>query len=357
MRREKIVREQGFTFIELMVTIGITLVVMAAATTMFQKVVQTSNLLMQQTEMQSELRSASNLLTNDLDQAGTALPLGGITIPSASAGGSNPRFGCSFAGCALSTGNSLTQGVLFKIVPANGVGPNVLQSSDAIVITYLDPEFMDPANNWQTKTTTTLASNGTTITMPTGLVPALDDPAKGLVNGDLLLLTNSIGSALGVVTGYSAGSRVINFANGDPLNINQSGALAGNIKALKSGATYPAVTVSRVMMITYFLQQDPNDPTNYRLMRQVGARNPIPVAEHIDDLQFTYDLFDDTNSTLTANLADAVIGGGAKPDQIRKINITITARSPQINAQGQYDRISYTTSIGPRNLSFRDRYN
>jgi hypothetical protein len=32
-------------------------------------------------------------------------------------------------------------------------------------------------------------------------------------------------------------------------------------------------------------------------------------------------------------------------------------RSPRPNAQGVYDHFSLTTSIGPRNLSFHDRYN
>jgi hypothetical protein len=47
----------------------------------------------------------------------------------------------------------------------------------------------------------------------------------------------------------------------------------------------------------------------------------------------------------------------SKPNQIRKINMTITARSSRPNAQGNYDRLSITTSIGPRNLSFHEKYN
>ncbi|MGZ4790169.1 MAG: hypothetical protein ACXVZX_16750, partial [Terriglobales bacterium] len=88
-------------------------------------------------------------------------------------------------------------------------------------------------------------------------------------------------------------------------------------------------------------------------------RTPTPVAEHIEDVQFTYDVFDDSSNQLTVNLPDAATGNPPipKPNQIRKINMTITARSSRPNAQGNYDRLTVTTSIGPRNLSFHDRYN
>ena len=175
------------------------------------------------------------------------------------------------------------------------------------------------------------------------------------------------GSAAGVVTSFNNGTGVIHFANLDPLNINQSGATGGNIKSLRfnpvPGAApyYPAITVSRIMMITYFIQTITNadGSTDTQLMRQIGARTPTPVADHIDDLQFTYDVFDTNTSTLTAALPDAAIGtpATAVPNQIRKINITMSVRSPRPNAQGVYDHLSITTSIGPRNLSFHDRYN
>ena len=352
---------QGFTFVELLVAIGVSLVVMAAAASVFQKSAETSNLVMQRLEVQSELRSAANQLARDLDQAGTAVPDGGISIPSAATGGTNPRFACDSTTCYLSTNNTLTQGVLNKVVPANGAGPNILQPTDAIVLSYLDPLL-----DWRAYPTTTAASNGTTLTMPAGTTPPINDPAVGLAVGDVLFLQNANGNALGVVTSFNPSTRVISFANGDPLIINQSGATVGNIKALRyspvpaSPPYYPAITVSRLMLITYFVQQvnTPEGPS-YRLMRQVGARTPVVVAENIEDLQFTYDLFDDSTNNLTANLPDAVTGSppSPKPNQIRKINITITARSPRRNAQGQFDRISYTTSLGPRNLSFRDRYN
>jgi hypothetical protein len=83
------------------------------------------------------------------------------------------------------------------------------------------------------------------------------------------------------------------------------------------------------------------------------------VADHIEDLQFTYDVFDTNTSTLTTALPDAATGTPPVPvpNQIRKVNVTMSVRSPRPNERGVYDHYSLTTSIGPRNLSFRDRYN
>ncbi len=361
-------KQKGFTFVELMVAIAVMLVVMAAATSLYRQSVLVSTTVTQQAEMQAELRGAANQLARDLNQAGTGIPIGGIPIPSVASGGTNPQFACDSAQCYITANNTFTQGVLYAVTPANGVGPNVVQASDAIIITYIDPQLTwictAPCTGYPTQTA---ASNGTNITMPGGISPALNDNAVGLTVGDVLLLQNANGAAAGVVTGFSNSTGLIRFANLDPLNINQSGATTGNIKALRynpvpgTAPFYPAITVSRVMMITYFIQTitNANGSTDTQLMRQIGARTPTPVADHIDDLQFTYDVYDTNTSTLTSALPDAVIGTppAAVPNQIRKINITMSVRSPRPNAQGVYDHLSITTSIGPRNLSFHDRYN
>jgi hypothetical protein len=95
-------------------------------------------------------------------------------------------------------------------------------------------------------------------------------------------------------------------------------------------------------------------------MRQVGSHQPIPIAEHIEDLKFTYDVVDPITNALTANSLDASLGTPpvSQPNQIRKVNINVTARAARRETtNGDFLRINLTTSIGPRNLSFRDRYN
>jgi len=364
--------ERGFGLLELLISIAIAMIVIGAAVRVFTQSMQSTTFVVQRNEMQTELRAAANQVVRDLQQAGTGVPIGGIPIPqSGVAGGTNPIFGADSTLTYLSSNNTFTQGRLYKVTPArsaSAVGP--LRSptkSDAIVITYADPNL-----NWSTFSTTTLASDGSSLTMPSTTSPAVNDASVGITVGDTLLLHNSVGLAVGDVTAVNGSTRVISFANSDPLNLNQNTANVGSIKSLRSGSNYPAVTVSRIMMITYFLKQGGNDCADFCLMRQVGAHPPVPVAEHIVDMQLTYDVFDDTTGALTANLPDAATGSPAtpKPNQIRKINLTITARSPRPwlgnmkqpgcstnAATACWDYITYTTSIGPRNLSFHDRYN
>lgn len=364
--------QQGFTIVELLIAIAVTLVVMTAAMMIYQRSVQVAGVVSNRAEMQAELRAAADQISRDLNQAGTGIPIGGIPIPSAATGGTDPKIGCDSNTCYLTA--SLSNGVLYKVVPENGIGPTTTEATDAIVIGYVEPVASDPndpnasgtAPNWSTYTTQNIADDGSSLTMPAGTTPKIDDPAYGLVIGDLLLLQAGSGSALGVVTNFDGTNNTISFSSRDPLNINQPSAPVGNIASLMinpkpaTPPNFPPTTVSRIMMVTYFIQQvNTSTATDYRLMRQVDARTPTPVAEHIEDLQFTYDVFDDSSNTLTVNLPDAATGSPPtpKPNQIRKINMTITARSSRPNAQGNYDRLTITTSIGPRNLSFHEKYN
>jgi hypothetical protein len=117
-------------------------------------------------------------------------------------------------------------------------------------------------------------------------------------------------------------------------------------------------------VITYYLDVPPGpDGVRYttddlppRLMRQVNGQTPAPVAEGIADLQFSYDIFDEGAGSATANLSDAGLSYGKSPNQIRKVNIvSMTARSAQKGVKG-YQGVDLATSVGVRNMSFRDRY-
>lgn len=374
MRRQR--SQNGFSLFELLIAMTVGLVVLGAAIMLYQRSVQVSNVITSHAELQSEMRGAMNQIARDLNQAGTGIPLGGIPIPSASGGGINPKFACDSSACYISASNTFTNGVLYKVTPGNNIGVTTSEATDSIVITYMDP--IAPAGDltssatgldWSPYATTTISDTGDTLTMPAGTTPVLNDPQKGLVVGDLLLMQNEKGSAIGTVTGFNAATRIINFAStGDPLKFNQPAnpAVSGTLAGLRisptpaTGPHYKPVTVSRIMMITYFVRKDPTD-NHLSLMRQVNARTPAPVAEYIEDLQISYDMLDDSTDPagLVANVADATLGSPAvaKPNQIRKVNLRITARSPRLNAQGDYDRMSIATSIGPRNLSFYDKYN
>jgi type II secretory pathway pseudopilin PulG len=356
MRHSSKRSQSGFTILELLIATAITIVIIGGAVLTFTSSVQSSTRSLKYSEIQTEARAALSQITRDLSQAGTGVPLNGIPVPSFVAGGLDPNFACDFNQCYTGQDIPFTQGLLYKVTPGNVIGPTISEPSDAIKVVYVDPTL-----NWSAFQAATIAPNGGSLTMPVTTLPAPGDPAVGITPGDVMLLQNANGSAVGVVT--SVGGFTITFG-GDPLNINQVNAPSGNIRALatpgSNPVTYPPTQVSRLTMITYFIQPfvGPNGP-DARIMRQVGAHTPVPIAEHIEDLKFTYDIVDPITNALTANSVDATIGAPpvSQPNQIRKVNISVTARAVRGEANGDYMRINLTTSIGPRNLSFRDRYN
>ena len=342
--------------IELLVSMAVTIIVVGGAVLLFSSSMESSNRTLRYSEVQTEARAALSQMTRDFSQAGTGVPLNGIPIPSVARGGANPNFACDASQCYTGANGSYTQGLLYKVTPGNNIGPSISELTDAIKIIYVDPEL-----NWTAFQAANIAPDGSSLTMPVTTVPAVTDPAVGITPGDVVLVQNIHGSAIGIATAVAGNTITFGL---DPFNINQIAVPSGNIKALanpgSNPVTYPPTQVSRLMMITYFVQPvaGENGP-DARLARQVGSHPPIPIAEHIEDLKFTYDVVDPASNALTANSPDAVTGNPAtsQPGQIRKININVTAKAIRTERGGDFQRINLTTSIGPRNLSFRDRYN
>ena len=128
-------------------------------------------------------------------------------------------------------------------------------------------------------------------------------------------------------------------------------------------------------MTTYYLKILP-DPLGVGvgtpvLMRQVNGRTPVPVAENVVNLQFTYDTYDTSGNLLHAT-CDGGESLGVSPNLIRTINIAhLTLRSQMAGgnmvvqnvksnlASGAvtgYQGYDVQTSISARNLSFSQRY-
>ena len=205
--------QHGFSLFELLIAMSVGAVVMARPSLIYQKSVQVSNMVISRAELQMEMRGAMNQIARDLNQAGTGIPVGGIPIPSALSGGVNPKFACDASSCYISGSNTFTQGVLYKITPGNNIGVTTSEATDSLVITYMDPiaptgDLTSSATgfDWTTYSTTNITDTGDSLTMPAGTTPALNDPQKGLVVGDLLLMQNDKGSAIATVTGFTAAS-------------------------------------------------------------------------------------------------------------------------------------------------------
>src|SRR6202051_3525249 len=108
---------QGFTMLELLVAMAVTIVVGGGAVLLFSNSMETSNRTLRYCEVQTEARGPVSQMTRDFSQAGTGVPLNGIPIPSVTSGGANPNFACDTTRCYTGADITFTQGLLYKITP------------------------------------------------------------------------------------------------------------------------------------------------------------------------------------------------------------------------------------------------
>jgi hypothetical protein len=392
---------RGFSLVELLIALGVGILVLGTAVQLFSKSMQAAWLVSQRAEMQQDARAASNLLTKDISLAGAGMPSGGIALASGTA--SSPVYGCSYASpasCYLGASgtaavNYPTQTVgastiryMYGVIPgcAKGITVNAAAPpTDTITVVYADNTFL-----LSDYTVAFTAVNGTAVKFtlpspaPNPLDQAVDNTAVGLQAGDLVLFQTKLGSGTGATTGYAVGevtaplptgtgpSYNVSFANADPLLFNQTAATSGDMAQISAGT---GTVATRIWVITYYVKILP-DPLGVGtgtpvLMRQVNGRVPVPVAENVANLQFTYDTYD-TSGNLLAASCDGGESLGVSPNLIRTINILhLTFRSQMSGGNTIVQKITGTasagavtgfqgydiqTSISARNLSFSQRY-
>ena len=336
----------GFTLIDVVIAMAISLVVLSGALVLTSQATGISDHVTQQSDMQQNGRVAINLVARELSSAGTGFPAGGIQLPSGS-NSVDPLFACDSGNCFVNPNNAFPQDRLFAVTPGNGRGPTINGVSTDVVTLV----FSDPSSDLDQEALTNINVAGTPITFDTGMTPPYNDPVSGVVVGDVLVLSNSNGQAAAVVTGVDTNG-VVHLAEGDPLQFNQPNAGFGKVLSILNPAPpgHPPTYAYRVSVITYYIDDSGASP---QLMRQVNAQSPVAVAEDVENLQITYDVFDENTSNATADLPDA----NSAPNQIRKVNISLTTRTPVQGLLGRdYQRVNLTTSVGPRNLTYRDRY-
>ncbi|HVO79268.1 MAG TPA: prepilin-type N-terminal cleavage/methylation domain-containing protein [Terriglobales bacterium] len=378
MRRSDKTRRRGFSLAELLVAMAMGLVVLAAAVNLFSMALSASFLVTQRAEMQQDGRAALDMMAKDISLAGAGIVSGGVQLPDGG-GATASLFGCDQNTCYVNNNDYPINNHFYGVIPNPGVGLSVMTAggvlsppTDVLTIAYTDTTFplndysvaLNASGSQATFTVLNPAPNPLPVPWPP---PAINDPAVGLKAGDLILFSNSVGQAIGEVTRVNAGG-VVDFANGDPLNINQSTAADGNIQALWGGLAPPAapppIIATRLQVITYYIDvpvgQDGNrytaDDGPPRLMRQVNGQSPAPVAENVAGLQVSYDIYDDVSGVATANLKDAGMSAGKSPNQIRKVNLSVMTRSPMPGGKRGFQTLNLATSVSARDMSFKDRY-
>lgn len=381
---------KGFTLLELMISSFIGLLVLLAMASLFKAGMDVTFAVTQRAETQSNMRTAIELMTKDISQAGSGLPTGGLQLVS---GGTKSSYGCDQTGVCYvvnhSYPNNPSGGInyMYGIIPGptNGV-QNGAVIADAtglpnasITTIYCDSSF--PLANPGNFVFTFATANSLNVT----LVPAASqDPTLpltvaptggtggGLNVGDLLLFTvvgpgpAANGStpvqkavAVGEITTAppTMGNGGIQMNAGDPLKFNQAtGVNDLSAVAAADGGAGAQMTVCRLAVVTYFLQVPPAGGTvqTPRLMRQVNGLSPVPVADDIINLQVAYDLVDSNTGFLAASITDP-IGAGQLPSLIQKVDLWVMGES--LLSHGNKSQNMYlATAVAARDMSFCNSY-
>ena len=371
---------RGFTLLELTISLALGLIVLAATATLFYQSVKVNWVTSQRAELQSDFRAASNLLQRDIGMAGSGslgqqgLAAGSVAMPSG-VGVTVPVYPCSASACTYDNGvpvaypGTAPAYYLYSVIPGPNLGITVNgQQSDIITLSYTDANLAMNCYTVSYVSTTSLlftlpAVLPSTCILPTGVAAPqpLNAPVVGLQVGNMIMVTTTNGpAAVGVVSGpVVAGTTpcgattcttyTVPFALGDPGHINQPAILTGTIASLAGQTLSSAV---RMLVITYYLDISPMDGVTPRLMRIQSGQAPVPVAENVSYMKFTYDV--DSGGTYYA--AQSTLPAGTNPTMITKINIAHLTMRSQLPGMSGYQGLDLQTSITPRNLTFGQEY-
>ncbi|MBI3645541.1 MAG: prepilin-type N-terminal cleavage/methylation domain-containing protein [Acidobacteriales bacterium] len=381
MRRRSTVRHQGFSLLEVMIAMALGTIVMAAAVQLFSKGLGATWTVSQRAEMQQDFRAAANMLTKDTSMAGAGMGNNvQIALPSG-AGTQVPVYGCDqipkcyINGGAVAYPTQLVSGVnvpyLYGLIPGWKFGPTLNAAAgptDVITVVNTDTNFL--LNCYKaTVSSNTVVQFALPNPLPvTCIVPppltapqALNDTVIGLTPGDLVLFSMAIGAGVGATTSTVIGEVTnvnprgggiydVAFAAGDPLRMNQPAAAAGSIGNIPVNSTGSG---NRINVTTYYID---NTITPPRLMRQVSGHSPVPVAENVSFLQFSYDLYNFDTGTMLTDQKDGGASQNMTPNQITKINIKHMSMASTLHGAKGYQGLDLQTSVSARDLTFKNDY-
>ncbi len=362
---------RGFSLVELLVAMAITVVIMGATMTALSDAVKATDAATLLTGLNGGLRTAMDLIVRDLLQVGQGLPAGRIVIVPSGANVQAIRMpGPPGTNYLFPIG--LTE--INAVVPGPGRGPLVNGWQTDMLTTIAADSSFDGVR------LTALAANGQSMTV-VNTVNITDGGPDDINAGDLIMLNKSSASTLVQVTRV-VGQQVF-FEPADSLNLNQLAPPDGTVLDLRNNTAPPDVlpappaqqviptSASKIRMVTYYID-NVTDPQHPRLVRRINNGHPTAfnnnlgtaVAFDIENLQITYDLADGVGNPANVRMVAADLNGtGAcnpddcSPNQIRKVNIMLAGRSRlPMRGTRQFFRNTLVTQVSLRSLAFVDRY-
>jgi prepilin-type N-terminal cleavage/methylation domain-containing protein len=378
-------KNSGFTLVEIMIAMAVSMVALAAAFLMFRDSTKANNNVTQSSDMSDNIRAGLNLVVQDLIQTGTGIPTGGISIPNTvNAAGCNVGLPVNRPPAALglkfqgpNAANLGCNVILPAIEPGNGLGPTIVSPdgtsgprTDVITIMYADNTLamVQKPINTAACPLGSISATGLTITFDASPGCVTLGAAGIPINpGDLLMIYNSNNPNGILQTVTAVAGQTLTFSPGDAFNLNGRTATetAGTIKQLQNlnaagapNGTYPPTSATRIWMITYYLDATA-DPAHPMLMRAVNFNAPQPVAETLENLQFAFNFADGTSPAPVNQFAVPTVPApaGDNENQIRSVNVYMGARSTTYAANpGKYVRTNLTTQVALRSMAYFNTY-
>lgn len=354
--------QAGYSLVELLVAMGITTVIIGTTLAGLSDAIRANDAVVQITTMNNGLRAGLDLMVRDLLQAGAGLPKGSVIL-TPSGGSLIRRPGPP--GTAYT--NAASDLDIPAVIPGAALGPTINgTATDMITILTADNNFTDVG---LTAVTSTSVDVDPSVNIGSGI--------DRVIPGQLMMVYKGSATTLAQVTAVNAGAGRISFDPGDSLNLNQTASgVVGNLESLNAqpptGAAAPAATrITRIRMISYYLDNT-TSPGYPRLVRRINNGHETnfdntlgtAVAFDIENLRFTYDLTDGvTNPTGVRFVPDDLTTGGACapdecfPTQIRKVNVTLTARSRNARIrQARVYRNTLSSQVALRSMALVNEY-
>jgi len=340
-------KEKGFTLVEFAVSSLATMIILGATFTLMNSIFTANEGMGDIMAAQSNVRVALNTLARDITMAGTGLPVGSVEVPNGPSATPIVRpcmSDSTSAGRFVETPNN----ALPFLSPGDGAGPTISAATDALTIFSVNQD----TPTW-TVSSVALFANRYEMTF----TQAVDTGTTKLVPGDVLLFNNSQGSVLACVTSISTSNTATAvFADTDVMAINQPMAEGGNLSSLTSTilatTAYPPTTAIKINIINYFISSATGRPRLMRAVNNSDVSAAQVIADDIENLQFSFDLFDYNSSVQTADVSFT-----ASPNQIRSVLVAVTGRSADmLKRTKDFYRFQLVSKINIRNSTFRNRY-
>ena len=275
--------EYGFTLIEVLIAMAVTLIILAAAFGVFKTMSDSGSAAAKVAEIENDLQASINLMRLDLYKVG-----GDGIIPEEMAMlGNWQRNRCIRNNSIINDCNAPIDGdvVLLKGTRDNGTGyvldgvtPGLVNDHSAMSVVYID-EFARGVN--------TVLKTADSLEVKAGDAKNVRKFST-IRQGDLVFLRKSYKIALMHVTGKTGNT--LSFAS-DPTGMNQS------LFTVLGANPNDEVEVELMRRVTYYLDISPAEGEPAWLMRQINFRPAVQLIPGVLGFQLTYELIDKTGGS------------------------------------------------------------